>query len=73
MKTGDGTAIESCTNVGVGNTTEFILELSLDDCIQFGTEPRYAQEGEVIGRGGDNRRKKERKGGEGRREEERKT
>ena len=41
MKTGEGTAIESCTNVGAGNTTEFILELSLDDCIQFGTEPRY--------------------------------
>ena len=52
VKTGEGTAIEACTNVGVRNMTEFILELSLDDCSQFGSEPRYAWEGEVIGQKG---------------------
>lgn len=38
MKAGEGTAIESCTGVEVGNTTEFMLELTLDDCSEFGSE-----------------------------------
>ena len=64
MKAGEGTAIESCTNVGVGNTTEFIVELSLDDCSQFGSESQCVWEEErEIGRGEDNRREKEERGG----------
>jgi hypothetical protein len=37
---GNGTAMQSCTMVGVGNTTEFTLTLMLDDCDDFGTEPQ---------------------------------
>lgn len=60
-KAGEGTAIESCTNVDVGNTAEFMLELSLDDCSEFGTEPQCVWEGEgEIGREEGNRREKER-------------
>lgn len=40
-KEGEGTAIESCTGVEVGNTTEFMLVLSLEDCSEFGSE-RFA-------------------------------
>lgn len=45
MKAGVGTGIESCRNVEVGNTTEFTLELTLDDCALFGLE-RCVREGE---------------------------
>ena len=51
---GNGTAIQSCTMVGVGNTTEFTLTLMLDDCDDFGTEPQYGERegGREGGRGG---------------------
>ena len=40
VKLGEGTNAQYCVGVNVGNTTEFFLNLTLESCDVFGTEPR---------------------------------
>ena len=46
----EGTDSEFCTDVSVGNTTNFTLSLTLESCESFGSTPLY-----VLGEGGGER------------------